>query len=240
MNKAHLTFGFSLLLAAMSSTVLAQDAAGPHNFTFSGSLVSDYAFRGISQTQEDPALQASLDYTHESGFYAGVWGSNVDFTTPGVPDDGADVEIDTYIGWRFPVGERVAADIQFIRYNYPGTNSGVDYDYNELIGKLTFGWLTGGVGWSNDVFGSGESAPYYFTSGAWSLPHAVALSVGIAHYDLDNVFSVGYTDYNVGISRQFGFFKLGLTYVGTDDNGEDIFGDLGGDRLIASIGFTYD
>ena len=224
----------------MAGSVQAQDAAGPHNFSFSAALVSDYAFRGISQTQEDPALQASFDYTHESGFYAGVWGSNVDFTASGAPDDGADVEIDTYIGWRFPLGEKVGADIQFLRYNYPGTNSGIDYDYNELIGKVTFDWLTAGVAWSNDVFASGESAAYWFASGAWSLPYEFALSAGIAHYDLDDVFSDGYTDFNIGLSRQFGFFKIGLTYVGTDDNGEDIFGDLGGDRLIASIGFTYD
>ncbi|MEO6066214.1 MAG: TorF family putative porin [Lysobacterales bacterium] len=230
----------TLILTAVTATADAQEAAGPHNFLFTGALVSDYAFRGVSQTQEDPALQASFDYTHESGFYAGVWGSNVDFTASGAPSDGADVEIDTYLGWRFPLGERIAADIQVIRYNYPGTNSGIDYDYNEFIGKLTFDWLTAGVGWSNDVFGSGESAPYWFASGAWTLPREFALSAGIAYYDLDNVFADGYLDYSVGITRQFGFFKVGLAYVGTDDNGKEIFGDLGGDRVIASIGFTYD
>lgn len=240
MSKAMSGLGALVVLVGSISTAQAQDAAGPHNFSFTATLVSDYAFRGISQTQEDPALQASFDYVHESGFYAGIWGSNVDFTAPGVPDDGADVEIDTYLGWRFPLGERVSADVQFIRYNYPGTNSGIDYDYNEFIGKLTFDWLTAGIGWSSDVFGSGESAPYYFASGAWSLPHDFALSAGIAHYDLDNVFSEGYTDWNIGVSRQFGLFKIGLTYVGTDDNGEAIFGDLAGDRLIGSIGFTYD
>ncbi len=240
MNSVTRGMGALAVLASMVATAQAQDAAGPHNFSFTATLVSDYAFRGISQTREDPALQASLDYVHESGFYAGIWGSNVDFTASGMPDDGADVEIDTYIGWRFPLGDTVSADVQFIRYNYPGTNSGIDYDYNEIIGKLTFDWLTAGIGWSNDVFGSSESAPYYFASGSWALPQEFALSAGIAHYDLDDVFDDGYTEWNIGVIRQFGLLKIGLTYVGTDDNGEQIFGDLAGDRLIGSIGFTYD
>ncbi|MCB1612408.1 MAG: TorF family putative porin, partial [Xanthomonadales bacterium] len=62
------------LLAALSMPALAQDAeeeSGP--LAFNVGIVSDYVFRGVSQTNEGPAFQAGMDYTHDSGFHAGVW-----------------------------------------------------------------------------------------------------------------------------------------------------------------------
>ena len=57
--------------------------------------ISDYDFRGVSQTADDPALQGSIDFEGETGLYAGIWASNVDF------DDccGEDYEVDYYVGW---------------------------------------------------------------------------------------------------------------------------------------------
>ncbi|MDD3529832.1 MAG: TorF family putative porin, partial [Gallionellaceae bacterium] len=60
-------------LSTLSLPVLAED--GPHSITGNLAFVSDYAFRGISQTDEDPAIQGGFDYAHASGFYLGVWGS---------------------------------------------------------------------------------------------------------------------------------------------------------------------
>ena len=80
------------LLAALAAPAFAQDAAeeesGP--FSFNIGVVSDYAFRGVSQTNEGPAFQGGVDFSHDSGFYAGVWASNVDF----VDGDGANAEFD--------------------------------------------------------------------------------------------------------------------------------------------------
>ena len=62
---------------AMPGAVLASEPASPHTLTGNVGLFSQYVFRGLSQTNEKPALQGGLDYSHASGFYAGVWGSNV-------------------------------------------------------------------------------------------------------------------------------------------------------------------
>jgi len=70
----------SLILAALAvpSLAMAADApASPHTVTANVGLTSDYIFRGISQTSGNPAIQGGIDYAHSSGFYAGVWGSNI-------------------------------------------------------------------------------------------------------------------------------------------------------------------
>jgi len=66
-----------LLAATLALTAIAPLASAEVSVT--GTLTSDYVFRGVSQTDSSPAIQASLDYEHESGFFAGVWASNVDF-----------------------------------------------------------------------------------------------------------------------------------------------------------------
>ncbi|MBP7158350.1 MAG: TorF family putative porin, partial [Thermomonas sp.] len=94
----------SLLALALASllptTVLAQqapaDAEPAETWDVAGSVVatSDYVWRGVSQTQGNPALRLDVSVTHASGFYAGAWASNVDFTAAGEDDDGIDIELD--------------------------------------------------------------------------------------------------------------------------------------------------
>ena len=136
---------------AAADEVAAEEAAleeeeSPHDFSATLTGVSDYVFRGISQTQEDPAFQASVDYAHASGFYAGIWGSSVDFTAEDTlpeDEDGADVEIDYYVGFASDINDTFSYDVSGVYYTYPGANDGIDYDYPELIGKLTgWGWAT--------------------------------------------------------------------------------------------------
>lgn len=225
----------ALALAASSTQAWAQDEGGssPHDFSATAWVVSDYAFRGVSQNDENAAFQAAFDYEHETGFYAGVWGSAVDFGS----EIDADVEIDMYLGYGWAINDDWGADVQFIRYYYPGSE--VDLNYNEWIGKLTYKeMITATVGYSSDVFASSQNGIYFNLGGTWELPAEFNLSAGIGYYSFDDdVLSGGdsYVDWNIGVTRAFGPFEFGLTYVDTNDNGEDLFGDVAGDRLIASI-----
>src|SRR5262245_21791049 len=83
--------------------------------------VSDYDFRGITQSAQDPALQGSIDYASDAGFYLGAWGSNIDFDVPNDPDccDG-DIEVDLYGGFRG--GKDVTWDVGLVYYTYPGAD----------------------------------------------------------------------------------------------------------------------
>lgn len=106
-------------LAALSSTV---------------NVASDYTFNGVSQTQENPALQASLDYANDSGFYAGAWASNVDF---GGEDD-TNLEFDVYVGQYFQLNEKLGLDAGIAYYTYHGDSASSSYNYPEAYAKLNY------------------------------------------------------------------------------------------------------
>lgn len=232
MNKTARFAGLAGLLLAAGSV----HAEGPHSFSWTAALTSDYAFRGVSQTLEDPAFQASFDYAHESGFYAGIWGSGVDFG-PRTPN----AEIDTYLGFAFPLADQWAGDVQIVRYNYVGGDESL-YEYNELIGKLTWNeTITGTIGWSNDVFNSGETGIYYGVGATYGWDSGTSVFGGVGYYDLGDVYAGtdGYVDWNLGVAQTFGAFELSLTYVDTDNDGTALFGEVAGNRVIAMAKVSF-
>ena len=94
MKPSKLAASLAVVLSAVPFASFAQEAEEASSpFTWSVSAVSDYVWRGVSQTDEDPTAQAGLTYSHDSGFYAGVWGSGVDLG-PGDPS----VEVDGFVG----------------------------------------------------------------------------------------------------------------------------------------------
>jgi len=226
-------------LALLAPLPAIAESTSPHHFAVTGWLVSDYVFRGLSQNDEDPALQVGLDYTHDSGFYAGAWASPVDFND----QSGADLEVDTYVGYTHKLGDSVTGDVQLIRYNYPGTESGVNLDYNEVIGKLTFiERIILLVGYSNDVFSSGQSGLYTNVTVNWSLPYELTLATGIGHYRFEKgLYSAadGYTDYSVGLSRVWGKLTTALTYTDTNNSGVTLFGKIAENRVALSLKYRF-
>lgn len=116
------------MMAGSALPALAQDETGvPEGaFDVSGSLsvTSDYMFRGISLSGNDPAVQASVEVEHRSGLYAGIWSSSI------AKYAGTNVETDIYAGWR---GEAAGLELDLgaQAYLYPGGKGG---NYVELIG----------------------------------------------------------------------------------------------------------
>ncbi|ACA85487.1 TorF family putative porin [Shewanella woodyi] len=95
---------------------------------------SDYTFNGVSQTDNKPALQASLDYAADSGWYVGSWASNVDF---GSADD-TWLELDFYVGKYFQLNDRVSFDTGIAYYTYHGDDASDEYQYPEAYAKLGY------------------------------------------------------------------------------------------------------
>lgn len=238
----------SMLAVLFAGNVYAQDdateASAPWTTTLSGTLVSDYVFRGVSQTQTDPALQGGLTFAHESGFYTGIWGSSVDFIPDNAPpaaEDGADVEVDAFIGYGFSFSEHWTGDISLTRYMYPGTVDGVDYDYNELIGKVIYDeWLTSTVGYTDDYSGGGVDALYVGISASHELPWwGLSLTGEVGHYDLDDL--VSYMHYGIGLAKDFNdHVSATLAWASTDNDGEDFFGDSGDPGLFFTVALSTD
>ena len=106
------------LPAAAQQTV---EAATPtHSTSANVSLASEYRYRGIAQTDGDPAVQGGFDWTHASGVYAGTWGSNVSWLSDADPGVSSSVELDVYGGYRGTLGE-FGYDVGLLRYFYPGS-----------------------------------------------------------------------------------------------------------------------
>ena len=213
----------------------AADEEESSNLTWNLAVTSDYVFRGISQTDLDPALQGGLDYSFgDTGLYVGAWASNVDFAD----SDGPDVELDYYIGWNHDLSDTLNLDLQVVRYSYMGEQDAYgNIDYNEVIGALAYDeMLTFTVAYANDYANEGFSSLYYNLGGSWDVGNDFALNAGVGRTNFsDDVGS--YTDWNLGVSRQFGPVNVALNYY--DVTGgfiDDVFGsDKASDRVVLTL-----
>jgi len=210
-----------LALAAAPGLVLAQDAGGDPAWSVEGgvSVLSDYVWRGVTQTDGDPALQAEATVSHASGFYAGAWASTVDF---GDPDDGIDHEIDVYAGWAGALGENAELDLSVTRVTYPGANPGYGMDYTEFAANLAFArYYTVGVAYSPDFVQLGGKGIYYAAAADYPLGESgFGLKLGAGWYDLDDAAGDSYGDWLVGLTRSFGPVDAELHYTDTVSYGQ--------------------
>lgn len=210
----------AVVAMAASSAVFAEAPKSDFEFSANVSMATDYRFRGWSQTDTSPAIQGGFDMSHSSGFYAGVWGSNVDFAKS--------MELDYYVGFATDVSEDVAIDVGYLYYDYPGTPD-VD-DYQEIYGSVSFSDITLGLNYSDDYYFETGKFFYLYADYSISLPEDFSLSFHLGHNDFDrsssnadageNVFlgnnADSYLDYSIGISKEFSGIELGLTWIDTD------------------------
>jgi len=201
--------------AAAAETPAAEEPAS--NLTWNLGVTSDYVFRGISQTDRDPALQGGFDYAFgDSGFYIGTWGSNVDFQDR----DGPDIEIDFYGGFSHDFNDKWNIDLSAIRYTYYGERDVYgSIDYNEFIGKLGWnGMLTFTVGYANDYANAGFDQLYTGLDGSWDLGHDWSFSAGVGHTSFGDD-NGSYNNWLLGISKTFGPVEATLNYFDTNVDG---------------------
>jgi uncharacterized protein (TIGR02001 family) len=172
-NREGLTMRFSKLLCGVLAAVSAvpafaqEETAPPKPITVSGSaaVVSDYRFRGVSQSDEDVAIQAGITVAHESGVYVGSWVSNLSgWGTFG----GENIELDLIAGYKVPVGGG-SLDVGATWYMYPSGYNNTDFieAYARLSGTVGPVSLTAGAAY----------APQQEALGAWSSTGAIAAAV---------------------------------------------------------------
>jgi uncharacterized protein (TIGR02001 family) len=211
-------------------------AAGAANAEISSSwtATSDYSFRSFSQTATDPALQGSLDYAHESGWYIGGWASNIDFG-PGID---ADIEFDVYTGFSGETEAGLGWDAGIVYYTYPSES---DLNFFEIYTGLSYGMFSGKLWYSDEFAGEGGDSAFYIEAGM-DIPVAesgftVSLHAGYSGGDFWD--DVEYVDYSVGVGYTLGNFDLGLTYV--DQDGDEITGDVFNNegRVIFAVSTTF-
>ena len=203
-------------------------------------LTSDYRFRGISQSDEDIALQGGFDLGFDNGIYIGTWGSTVDFDR----NDGFDgsLELDYYIGWASDIGDTgVSLDVGYLYYDYPG-DDGAEGDYQELYASIGFWDATLGVNYSDDYYGETDTFWYYYAQYSFGFAENFSLDFHIGYNDLEKnggflaTDEDPYVDYSVGITASYWAVDWTLAYVGTDLDEEDVFDtDWGEDTVVFTI-----
>ncbi len=236
MKSATLTFAAIGLLAAAAA-----------NAEVSGSVtatgISDYDFRGVSQSGNDPAAQGSLDLEGDSGWYVGVWGSNIDFGD----GESADLELDWYAGMSF--GETWQTDFGVVYYAYPDES---DLNYTEFFGGVTYGgaenWEAGFKQWySYDWFGFDNTNGYYSeVNGSYTLPWfgiGVTGHLGYTWGDGPDDFYDEYTDWSVGLTKSWWEDRIETAVRWVDTDLDDEFEGFNGvgekdGRVIGHISIT--
>lgn len=242
MNKSKtIAAAFVALPLLGTGVALAQDSP----FTANVAVVSDYAYRGISQTDERPALQGGFDYAHPGGFYAGVWGSNVSWLNDAetTSSSGNSLELDIYGGFKMPLGP-VGLDVGVLQYYYPGdfdrawrNDTGLD-NPNTTEGYVGLSWsfLTFKYSYAfTDLFGLDDSdgSQYFDLAAAYEVADGLTLN---AHFGRQRIVGPvdSYNDWKLGVTKALAGFNLGLHYVDTDESG-----DLAEERVVFSVSRSF-
>jgi uncharacterized protein (TIGR02001 family) len=209
-----------LLMAVVGSALPAVSSAQEASpLSFNVGVVSDYRYRGISQTRLKPALQGGLDYAAPMGFYVGTWASTIKW----VKDVGGDsnVEVDVYGGWKGEVASGLTLDVGVLTYIYPSNDLATDADTTELYGALTFGPAT--LKYSHAVtntFGNPDSKNSYYLdlSAGIDVGGGVTLTPHVGYQKIKGPADelATYTDYSLGVSKDFSGFLVSATVIGTD------------------------
>jgi uncharacterized protein (TIGR02001 family) len=214
-------------------TALAQTTApaSPHTFTGNVTLASEYLYRGIAQTRGKPALQGGFDYAHASGFYAGVWGSNISWISDAVPGASSSLELDVYGGYKGSITDDFGYDVGVLTYNYPGTGKTaggtiLDQDTTEVYGALSWQWLTlkyshsttALFGWAKTgtALDKTKGSGYLELNAAYDLGDGWGINGHVGRQKIKGNSDASYSDYKLGVTKDVGFGTVGLAYWATN------------------------
>jgi uncharacterized protein (TIGR02001 family) len=207
-------------------------------------LTSDYRFRGISQSNDDIAVQGGFDLAWDNGIYIGTWGSTVDFDLDSSQGLNGSLELDYYIGWASDIGDTgIALDVGYLYYDYPGDSSVLEGDYQEIYGSISFWDATVGIHYSDDYYAESGDFMYYYADYSFGFAENFSLDLHIGYNDFDDadVFlsdgADSYIDYSVGLTASYWAVDWSLAWVGTDLDGDEYFGldDLVDDTVVFTI-----
>lgn len=233
----------ALIGATFATSAFAEDAPPASPWSFNVGVVSDYLFRGVSQTHGGAALQGGVDFTHPSGFYVGAWGSTITW----VKDNwgSGSTEVDLYGGYRGNFTPDWTYDVGLITYNYPGHGNSVpnvnaNPNTAEVYGAIGYKWLSAKysyavsshfIGWAGNSNLPGlydqdtRGSDYLELNANYDMGNGWTLIGHVGHQKVKNYVGTpfledaDYTDWKVGVSKDVGFGVVTLYYSTTNAKG---------------------
>lgn len=240
-RPAHRLAALAPILSAALLAPVASHAADT-TLAFNVGAVSDYRYRGISQTRLQPAIQGGVDLSLPQGFYAGAWASTIKW----IDDAGGDatVEIDLYGGWKGEVASGLTLAVGALTYQYPGNGLDPNANTTELYAALSYAMFT--VKYSHSVtnlfgFADSKGSGYIDLWGTFDLGHGITLTPHIGHQNVRHQKAASYTDYAVTLSKDFDGLVPSVAVVDTDTNDYIGPGDknLGRAGLVVGVKYNF-
>ena len=233
--------GMASMPAVLSSAPAMAADASPHTLTANVGLVTNYIFRGLTQTFGKPAIQGGMDYAHANGLYAGLWASSI----ASQQYAGGNSEIDYYFGYNGKLAGDWGWTVGYYGYYYPGANykkstpAGADQEYNTEEANIGMSWKWVSLKYSStlgDYFGANTKTGYTTGSSGSTyldltanipLPNDFTLLLHYGDQDVKTKLATAnaagatdpsYTDYKIGISKAFkDGWTVGLAYSKADN-----------------------
>ena len=257
--RSNLSPKISLLVSLLASAVLMPSVASaqatapapaaaepaPHTFSYNIGLVSDYRYRGISQSRLKPAISAGADYSHSSGFYLGAWASSIKWIRDG--GGKGDLELDLFGGYKFEVAKDLTLDVGFLAYVYPSNGLAVNANTQEIYLAGTYGPITAKYSLStSNLFGFADSkrSGYFDVTGTFDLGGGWGAVGHIGHQSVRKNKDFSYIDYKLGVTKDIDGWILGASVIGTDNKNYRYISatkdkNLGKTGLVLSVSKTF-
>ena len=219
-NQLKLAAAMTLALASLgaASTVRAQAAKPDNEVSLNAAVTTDYRYRGISQSRLKPALQGGADYVNNpSGLYAGTWLSTIKWVKDAGGD--GDIEWDLYGGKKGDLAPGVSYDVGGLYYFYPSNALATSANTFELYGQVGYG--PGYIKYSHastNLFGTSNSknSGYLDVGANLDIGTGLLLNLHVGHQRVKNNSALSYTDYKIGVTKDFGICTVALAAIYAD------------------------
>jgi len=216
MKKTILSLATVIAAAAFPSAAYAQLALNV-------GAVSDYRYRGISQSRLKPAVQGGVDFA-AGGLYVGAWASTIKWVEDGNPKSSNKLEIDLYGGYKGEiVKDSLSYDVGVLSYVYPGHKAGAagltSPNTTEIYGALTFGPAT--VKYSHSLtnlfgFSKSKNSGYLDATASFDVGGGVMLVPHVGYQKVSGNGDFSYTDLSLGVSKDFSGLVVSATAIYAD------------------------
>jgi uncharacterized protein (TIGR02001 family) len=229
-----------IVCAAMTGWLLLALPASAGDVSGSLALTTDYIYRGLSQTDGQPAAQAGVQFHSLAGWNAGLWGSSVDFQN----GSGNAYELDLHAGYAWSLNPDLSMQLGYVHYAYLADDD-AGYDYDEVSASVSYQQrATASIAWSPNTskhtywgFIAEKRALAYELSMLQPLHPRWSLCAGVGYYDLRDLVDTGYWYWSAGLAFNWQSMQVDLLHIETDDTARHLFD--AGSRWTAALTWRF-